>query len=46
MNALFKTNYESKRRRCDKIINKAMRITVEIHQENKSSLLQFKQKMR
>ena len=35
MNTLFKTNDEIKRRRCDKIIHKAMRITVDIHQTNK-----------
>ena len=46
INTLFKTNYEIKRRRCDRSIQKAMRIPADIHQANKkSSLLQFNQKM-
>ena len=35
INTLFDTNYERKRRICDRIIHKAMRITVDIHQTNK-----------
>ena len=35
LNMLFKTNDERKRRICDKIIHKATRITVKIHQTNK-----------
>ena len=34
MNMLFKTRYERKSRRCDKIIHKAMRIPVDIHERN------------
>ena len=45
MNKLFKTNDEIKIRICDRIIHKAMRIPVDIHQTNKISLLQFNQKM-
>ena len=45
MNMLFKTKDEIKRRICDGNIHKAMRIPVDIHERNKSSLLQFNQKM-
>ena len=45
MNTLFKTNIERKIRICDKSMHKTMQITVEIHQTNKNSLLQFNQKM-
>ena len=45
MNTLFKTNNERKIRICDKSIHMAMRIPVDIHQTNKSYLLQFNQKM-
>ena len=44
MNTLFKNNDEIKRSGCDKSIHKAMRITVDIHQTNKNSVLQFNQK--
>ena len=45
MNTSFKSNYEIKRSRCDKSIQKAMIISVEIYQNNKSSQLQFNQEM-
>ena len=45
MNTLFKNDGERKRRKCDIIINKAMRIPVDIHQTNELFLLQFNQKM-
>ena len=35
MNRLFKTDGERNRRRCGKIIHKAMRIPVDIHKTNK-----------
>ena len=43
---LFETDKDvRKRRRCDIKLHKAMGIPVDIHQKNKSSLLQFNQKM-
>ena len=44
-NALFKTDNERKKRRCDKIKHKAMIITAIIHQTNKNSVLYSNQKM-
>ena len=45
INTLFKTDDKRKRRRCDKIIHKAIRVTAEIHKTNKNSVLQSNQKM-
>ena len=44
MNKFLKTNDEIKRRICDKIIHEAMGIPVDIHQTNKTSVLQFNKK--
>ena len=46
MNILFKNKYERKRRRCDRIIHKAMRISADIHEINKKFTVTVQQKKR
>ena len=45
MNKFLKTNDEKKRRRCDKIIHKAMILLLTFIKQIKRSMLQLKQKM-